>query len=213
MGTGSQVIAQAASGAGGSPTALTIVLAVLGSSVLAGLLGTILSNTRANATARRDRYAQVVRHMVAWNEYPYRIRRRTDDEPATLAALADRGHTLQEQLAEARAWVAGESRALSEVVDGCLRDLSVLVGSACSQAWQQPPITTGADMVLGDFGPRGISDIVTRMECAVAYRFGLRRLMWRRWVLWRLRRRGHLSAPATPTPAIGKQLPPSSLTA
>lgn len=139
MGTNSQLIAAGGSGTGGISTALTIVLAILGSSVLAGVLGTILGNSRANAAARRDRYAQVVRYMVAWNEYPYRIRRRTDDQPATLTALADRGHALQEQLGESRAWVAGESRALSSVLDRCLRDLSAIVGPACVDAWQQPP--------------------------------------------------------------------------
>jgi hypothetical protein len=70
---------------------------------------------------------------------PYRIRRRTDDEPQTLAVLAERGHTLQEQMAESRAWVAGESSALSEVLDGCLADLARLVGRAYSDAWRQPP--------------------------------------------------------------------------
>jgi hypothetical protein len=178
-----------AAASGAQPPALTIALAVLGSSLVAGLIGTILGNARANATARRDRYAQAVRTLVAWAEYPYRIRRRTSDEPTTLTALADRGHTLQEQLAESRAWIAAESRAMSEVFDGCLREITALVGPACGAAWQQAPIQTSAGMNLGDFGPRGIDRIVARMECAMIYRFGLRRLMWSRWVLHRLRRR------------------------
>lgn len=184
------ILTQAATSAGsGQPSTLTIALAVLGSSVVAGLIGTVLGNTRANATARRDRYAQAVRSLVGWAEYPYRIRRRTSDEPATLTALADRGHALQEQLAESRAWIAAESRAMSEVFDGCLREITALVGPACGVAWQEVPIGTSAGMNLGDFGPRGIDRIVARMECAVIYRFGFRRLMWRRWVLHRLRRR------------------------
>ncbi|MGH8882749.1 MAG: hypothetical protein ACRD0P_36310, partial [Stackebrandtia sp.] len=51
-----------------APIALTVGLAVLSSSLIAGLLGAILTNTRANAAARRDRYAQVVRCLVAWAE-------------------------------------------------------------------------------------------------------------------------------------------------
>lgn len=51
------------------------------------------------------------------------------------------------------------------------------------------PIATSAGMNLGDFGPRGTQRIVAQMECAIIYRFGIRRLMWRRWVLHRLRRR------------------------
>lgn len=191
-------VAQAATNAAtGQAPALTIALSVLGSSVVAGLIGTILGNSRANATARRERYAQAVRCLVAWAEYPYRIRRRTSDEAGTLTALADRGHTLQEQLAESRAWIAAESRAMSEVFDGCLREITALVGPACSAAWREAPIATSAEMNLGDFGPRSIDRIVARMECAVIYRFGLRRLMWRRWVLHSLRRRACL--PAEPT--------------
>lgn len=185
-------VAPATSAGSGQATVLTIAVSVLGSSVVAGLIGTILGNTRANAAARRERYAQVVRCLVAWVEYPYRIRRRTSDEPATLTALADRGHALQEQLAESRAWVAAESRALSEVLDGCIRDITKLVGPACVAAWQEPPIATSAGMNLGDFGPRGTQHIVARIECAIIYRFGIRRLMWRRWVLDRLRRRACL---------------------
>jgi hypothetical protein len=78
---------------------------------------------------------------------------------------------------------------MSEVFDGCLREITTLVGPACGAAWQEAPIGTSAGMNLGDFGPRGIDRIVARMECAVIYRFGFRRLMWRRWVLHRLRRR------------------------
>jgi hypothetical protein len=182
------------------PSALTIALSILGSSVVAGLVSSILGNARANATARRERYAAVVRSLVAWAEYPYRIRRRTSDDPATLAALADRGHTLQEQLAESRAWVAAESRALSEIVDRCVRDLTALVGPACAAAWREPPIVTSEGMNLGDFGPRGVEHIVARMECAIAYRFGVRRLMWRGWIFWALRRRGRRGHTASPSP-------------
>ncbi|WP_328654514.1 hypothetical protein OG598_12140 [Micromonospora sp. NBC_00330] len=189
-------LVQAVDSAAAQPPTITIALAVLGSSVVAGLISVILGNTRANATARRERYAQAVRTLVAWAEYPYRIRRRTSDDAATLTALADRGHTLQEQLAESRAWIAAESRAMSEVFDACLADINPLVGPACAIAWQQPPITKSAEMLLGDFGPRGINAIVARMECAIIYRFGLRRLMWRRWVLRRLRHRACL--PVTP---------------
>jgi hypothetical protein len=101
-------------------------------------------------------------------------------------------------MAESRAWVAGESSALSEVLDGCLADLARLVGPACSDAWRQPPMTTPADMVLGSFGPRGIPEVISRVECAVAYRFGIRRLMWRRWVLRRVRTRGRLETGQPP---------------
>jgi hypothetical protein len=122
----------------GSSILLTVVTLLHGRRCWPACSAPRSANARAVAAARRDRYAQVVRTLVAWAEYPYRIRRRTDDGSQTLGALAERGHTLQEQMAESRAWVAGESRALSEVLDGCLADLAQLVGPACSDAWRQP---------------------------------------------------------------------------
>jgi len=53
-------VAQPATSTGpGQAPALTIALSILGSSVVAGLIGTILGNTRANgaARARTDRPA------------------------------------------------------------------------------------------------------------------------------------------------------------
>lgn len=56
MVTDTLIVALAASAGSGQATVLTIALSVLGSSVVAGLIGTILGNTRANAAARRERY-------------------------------------------------------------------------------------------------------------------------------------------------------------
>jgi hypothetical protein len=173
-----------ATDAGG--VAVNLVALLLGSTLLAGIFTTILGNARAAVAARRDRYAQVVRTLFAWVEYPYRIRRRTDDNPATLAALDNTGHDLQERLAESRAWVTGESRVVAQVLDECLAERSAVVGPACVQAWRQPPITSPEGMVLGDFGPRGTAEIITRLEHAIAFRFGIRRLTLRRFALRRL---------------------------
>ena len=204
--------ATAASSAG-TPIVITILVAVISSGVVAAFINAISGNLRANASIRRDRYAQAVRYLVAWGEYPYRIRRRTDDEPGTRASLADRGHALQEQRAEIAGWIAAESRALSKVFDRCVRDASAIVGPACVEAWNSPPVTTSAAMNLGDFGPRGVDAIAARMERACRYRFGLRRMMWSGLVLRRLKRweRATVALPSVSRPGDARTLPPSNL--
>ncbi|MET8378432.1 hypothetical protein [Streptomyces microflavus] len=156
---------------------ITILALVLGSSVVAGALGHILTGLRAGATVRRDRYAAAVRVLVARIEYPYKIRRRTSDDPDVLSTLAITGHDLQENLAESRAWIATESTVLNEVFDKCLTNLDVAFKQACSDAWNAPPITAAAEMNLGGFGMGNQQHLVTTMERALAYRFGLRRLI------------------------------------
>jgi hypothetical protein len=177
----------ATAAAGGPPVEVTIIVAVISSGVVAAAINVVSGNLRANANLRRDRYALAVRYLVAWGEYPYRIRRRTDDEPATRASLANRGHELQEQRAEIAGWIAAENRGLSAIFDQCVREVSLIVGPACVEAWESPPAVTGAGMNLRGFGPRGVEAVAARMERACRYRFGLRRLMWRRWVSKRIR--------------------------
>ncbi|WP_146164353.1 hypothetical protein [Pseudosporangium ferrugineum] len=188
----------------GMSITVTILVAVISSGVVAAFVNAVSSGMRANANARRDRYAQAVRYLVAWGEYPYRIRRRTDDEPKTLSTLAARGHALQEQRAEVAGWIAGESRALSKIFNECARDVSAIVTPACAEAWNSAPLTKGSDMNLGGFGPRGVDIIVARMERACRYRFGIRRLMWSGLVMRRLREWQHMT-PSQPQSTIGQK--------
>jgi len=157
------------------------LVVLLGSTVIGSVVSTVMNNLQVTAQVRRERYAQAVRTIVAWIEYPYRIRRRTDDNPVTLAALAEHGHTLQEQLAETRAWVAAESDVVSQVLEDVLLRLRPIIGHACQQAWREDPITIAAKMNLGDFGPYGTTrspdQLVNRVQIAISYRFGPRRLL------------------------------------
>ncbi|HEY6935142.1 MAG TPA: hypothetical protein VI452_17205, partial [Marmoricola sp.] len=91
---------------------VVVALTLLGSSVVAGLITSVLGNVRTAATARREGYAKAVRTLIARGEYPYRVRRRVSDDPEVLAALVERGHDLQEQLAACRTWVASEHRVI-----------------------------------------------------------------------------------------------------
>ena len=88
---------------------------------------------------RRDRYAEAIQTLVAWTEYPYRVRRRTDDTPATLTALANHGHDLQERFALHEAWIATEHPALAQTYAATRATLDRLVGTLISEAWDHRP--------------------------------------------------------------------------
>lgn len=162
----------------------TALLALLGSSVLGGVLTAVLANLRAAAVARRDGYAEAVKTLIARVEYAYRIRRRVSDEPEALAALATRGNDLQEQLAACRTWVTAEHREVGRIYDDVLTVIDATVRPAAADAWNQAPITTAAGMALGGWGPENPWPHLRRLQRAIAYRFG-----WRRGLpapLWRL---------------------------
>ena len=128
------------------------------------------------AAARRDRYADVSCTLTAWCELPYRIRRRTSDDGATLTALAERGHDLQERLAQHRAWIRTESSRSAKAFDLVLATINASVGPAMNDAWNQPPVTEPAGMNLQGWGPSGCQAQLDRFETEVQWRFGLRRL-------------------------------------
>lgn len=156
---------------------LLVVIALLGSSVLAGLITSVLGNLRAAATARREGYANAVRSLIARGEYPYRVRRRVSDDADVLSALVERGHDLQEQLAACRTWVASEHRVLGRLFEAALAAIDTTVGPAIKDAWDNPPISGAAGMNLNGWGPGDQWPHVAKLERAIAYRFG-----WRRFV-------------------------------
>lgn len=137
----------------------------------------LFARLRDAAERRRNRYAGVVQTLVAWVEFPYRIRRRVDDEPVTLAALAALGHQLQEQLAGDQAWVVAENRHVGRTYLEVRSAIGAEVGPAASEAWALPAASKPTDMVLGNWGPGKLAaEQVARLEECIAHRFGWRRL-------------------------------------
>lgn len=186
-------------------SASTVLALILGSTVLGALLTALSKNLRDAAVVRRDKYATAVGHLAAWTEYPYRIRRRTSDGPETLTRLADLGHQLQIDSACHRGWIAGESTAVGSLYDNWLEHVQAAVTAPASQAWQEGPVIHATGMVLNGFGPPSAAPAVTAVEAAIAYRFGLRRLMWCSLVTRRLRDRGLYPPNATTPPDKGSR--------
>lgn len=163
----------------GLPTWLTIVGSVvavlLSSSVVAAAFGAV----RAGAAERRREYTAAARVLTAWAEYPWRIRRRTSDQPEVLAALADRGHDLQETLADREAWCAAEHEVMGQLMAHLRTALSVPVRPAIEKAWAETNlITEGADMNLSDkfIVDSRADELRACFSACVHERFGARRL-------------------------------------
>jgi hypothetical protein len=153
-----------------------IVIAVL-TAALTTTATVLINRASEAANRRRDRYAEAVTTLVAWIEYPYRVRRRTDDKPETLAALVERGHDLQERLACHHAWITTEDADTATVYQAARAAIGQLVGPAIREAWDSTPAATAADMNLGDWGPApACATHVADVEAAVAKRFGWKRV-------------------------------------
>ena len=127
---------------------------------------------------RRTRYAKAVEGLVAWAEYPYRVARRTDDNPETLKELAVLGHSLQESLAFDGAWISSENAQMGKLYHGVLSFVKAQVGTATTNAWQRPPVTSPSDMNIGDLNINQIQiAAMAKLFASVSQnRFGWRRV-------------------------------------
>lgn len=172
-----RVAPTATGGVGLGAVLLGFIAALLGSSVVANIVTAVMTSLRASAETRRQRYATAVELLAARIEYPYRIRRRTNNDPQTLAKLGEVGHDLQQRLAQSRAWVAAENAVLGEVFDACVAALDAPFKNACREAWQSDPATEPTQMNLNGFGMGDQQHVLESMQCALVYRFGWRRLV------------------------------------
>jgi hypothetical protein len=156
---------------------LAVALIGIAATAFFAVVGALRDRLQQAATVRRDRYAEISKTLTAWCEMPYRVRRRTSDDPEVLAALADRAHDLQERLASHRAWVKTENGRAARVFDETLKTISAKVGPAMNDAWTRPKVNEPKDMNLEGWGPAGCQADLDRFESEVCWRFGFRRLV------------------------------------
>ena len=159
-------------------SSLWTAIAASSGAVLGAIATMIFTRVNEATNRRRDRYAEAVQTLVAWTEYPYRVRRRTDDTPATLTALANQGHDLQERLALHEAWIATEHPTLAQTYADARATLNRLVGLLISEAWDRSPITKASAMNLGGWGPSDeCREAIAEVQREIQNRFGFRRLV------------------------------------
>ena len=152
------------------------VLAIVGP-IVGALLGASATRWAEARNDRRQRYADAVRLLVRWSEYPYRIRRRTSNDPGALTRLAEVGHDLQEQLQCHRTWVQAENSRVGSIYSEAILTIKGRTAPWTTEAWQCEPVSDGAGMVLSGWGPGSIEDLLAKLDDAIAARFGWRRLI------------------------------------
>jgi hypothetical protein len=156
---------------------LTVGLTGVVAAIMAVAASFVFGRWGEASARRRDGYAAATRALVAYAEYPWRVRRRTSDTPEELARLAALGHDLQEALRYHATWVQPENWWVGQVYKDVWADLAVQITSGCNDAWMSCPVSTAAGMCLGDWGPKDLAAHVERFESARAFRFGWRRLL------------------------------------
>ncbi|MEU0093906.1 hypothetical protein [Kribbella sp. NPDC006257] len=175
----------------------TVVSIAFGSSVLGTLAGKLLDRGGARSETIRDGYADAVKAMNAWGQFPLRVYRRVDDSAQTLVRLEALAADSKEALAYATGWVSGESVELGRVYNALVQLLRAEVTIAARLAWSSPPVSTGNGMNIGaiaEADDRAAPDagqmpaewmILQEFSSLIQYRIGWRRYLWTRPLLRR----------------------------
>ena len=154
---------------------LPLIVGLVGGSVGAVLMTQLF----AAADRRRDSYAEAVAVLLSWCEYPFMIRRRVNDDPATLQRLVDHGHELQERIARSEAWVTAESRKMGAEYSSLVADVKTAVGPLLQEAWESTPAGTAAEMNLNGWGSDSCATVrgrINEFRRRTSHRFGSSRI-------------------------------------
>jgi hypothetical protein len=146
--------------------------------VIGAIVTWMLARRGEAVDRRRSGYATAMDALVAYAEYPYRLRRRTSDDGATLERLAELGHDTQQALRRSEAWIAGESRKAVRIFDEVRVALQPVLGTSCNEAWNSSPVAAASEMNLDGWGPSAaiVDGQLARFKATIASRFGWRRL-------------------------------------
>lgn len=162
------------------PTTVVVpVLVSAGTATIALLTAAISSSMRRiaeSAERRRRGYEDAVHALIAWTEFPYRIRRRTSDLSSCLDSLSNRGHDIQEELVRHRTWIRSENVILADAFDAVLDAVRPKIHRMCHTAWSSSPVTTGKEMNVGSLGPNGFDTVINQFLVLVSTRFWFRRI-------------------------------------
>lgn len=154
---------------------LPLIVGLVGGSVGAVLITQLF----AAADRRRDSYAEAVAVLFSWCEYPFMIRRRVNDEPASLQRLVEHGHELQERLARSEAWVTAESKKMGADYTSLVTSVKAAVGPLLKEAWESSPAGTAAQMNLNGWGSDSCADVrgqINEFRRQTSHRFGWSRI-------------------------------------
>lgn len=126
------------------PTVLAALIAVFGA-----MVAYWLGQRQAAVERKRRACAEAMADALKWLELPYRIRRRVDDKPATLSALAERASDLRERLEFHEKWLRVEIPTAHSHFKILLQAVRTAAGPAIEAAWSTHPAQAASQMNLG----------------------------------------------------------------
>jgi hypothetical protein len=131
-----------------------IVAAITGAvSLLALAINAVLTAYRERVNRRREMFSKAFAAAVAYEEFPYVVRRRRTSAPEDeRIRISTELRKVQEDISYYSAWLFTESRPISEAYETLILQLREIAGREIQNAWNQPPVGNDAEMNISGLG-------------------------------------------------------------
>jgi hypothetical protein len=135
-----------------------IVAAITGAvSLLALAINAVLTAYRERMNRRREMFSKAFAAAVAYEEFPYVVRRRRTSTPEDeRIRISTELRKVQEDISYFSAWLFTESRPISKAYETLILKLREIVGKEIHNAWKQPPVGSDAEMNISGLGLGGL---------------------------------------------------------
>lgn len=138
---------------GGVPVAI-IVAAITGAVSIAALaINAWLSGHRERKNRQRDVFSKAFAAAVAYEEFPYVVRRRRaslpEDERVRISTELCR---IQADISYYSAWLSTESHRVSKAYETLIARMRKVAGQEIHKAWAAEPIDSDTEMNIPDLG-------------------------------------------------------------
>lgn len=122
-------------------------------SLLALAINALINGRRDRIARQRQEFSKAFSACVAYEEFPYIVRRRRNDVPQSeRIRISSDLSMIQRELAYYSAWLATESRDVSKAYETLVAKLREIAGIKIREAWLTPPIDSDSDMNMPDLG-------------------------------------------------------------
>ena len=151
-----------------------LAIAVAAISVLGALIVYFLTQRAAAHSRKREACASAIADALQWLEIPYRIRRRVDDQPETIAAITGHIHGLQESILFHLSWLRVELPAAHDEYHQLVTAVKTGTGKVIQESWESAPAHDPKNQNLGPivYDRSRIDVHLERLTNIIRQRFG-----------------------------------------
>lgn len=139
-------------------------------SLMALALNAIISNWRDRVARQRQEFSKAFAACVAYEEFPYIVRRRRSDVPQDeRVRISSELSIIQQELAYYSAWLATESTNVSKTYETLVAKLREIAGAKIHEAWLTRPIDSDSGMNMPNLGLSELKPLKETYLQEVAY--------------------------------------------